>query len=248
MNGLPGKKMSGDAPDVKVTTGIGQKECSKCGIIKPMSEFAKHFTCADGHRPDCKLCVAARTKKWYWENTKKAKEMGQKWRESHKDYIKKRSREAYLADPQGRIKANLNWQMENRDKYLESRRRCAKKIRSTSKGRLNDIISGGMNSSLKIGSKGGRHWETLVDFTVEDLKKHLEKKFKPGMTWENCGRGGWHIDHIIPISAFNFELPEDIDFKRCWALKNLQPLWAAENLKKHNKLNSHFQPSFAFGI
>lgn len=58
---------------------------------------------------------------------------------------------------------------------------------------------------------------------------------------------GWHIDHKIPKSAFNFETPEDIDFKRCWALKNLQPLWAAENIKKHDRVDKPFQPSLAIG-
>jgi hypothetical protein len=46
-----------------------------------------------------------------------------------------------------------------------------------------------------------------------------------------------------PITAFNFNTPEDIDFKRCWALSNLQPLWARDNLSKQNKLIKPFQPS-----
>jgi len=56
----------------------------------------------------------------------------------------------------------------------------------------------------------------------------------------------WHIDHIIPVSAFNFTKPEHIDFNKCWALSNLQPLWAEENLSKHKKLKEAFQPSFMF--
>jgi 5-methylcytosine-specific restriction endonuclease McrA len=63
------------------------------------------------------------------------------------------------------------------------------------------------------------------------------------MTWGNYGRHGWHIDHRIPISAFNFKAPTDIDFKKCWALSNLQPLWSHENQKKYNKLLKPFQPS-----
>jgi len=91
------------------------------------------------------------------------------------------------------------------------------------------------------GSKNGRRWESLVDFTLDQLMKHLAKKFKPGMTWEN--RGEWHIDHKIPLSAFNFETPDDLDFRRAWALKNLQPLWAIDNLKKGAHLSKPFQPS-----
>jgi len=82
--------------------------------------------------------------------------------------------------------------------------------------------------------KNGSKWEIFVGYTVDDLKRHLEKQFQPSMTWDNYGK--WHIDHIIPISAFSFTRPEDIDFKQCWALENLQPLWAKENLRKSNKI------------
>lgn len=47
----------------------------------------------------------------------------------------------------------------------------------------------------------------------------------------------------LSIAVFNFSLPEHRDFKRCWALKNLQPLWASENCKKKDSLQKHFQPS-----
>jgi hypothetical protein len=76
--------------------------------------------------------------------------------------------------------------------------------------------------------------------------RHLEKQFLPGMSWENMGE--WHIDHKIPIAAFNFEKPEDIDFKRCWALKNLQPLWKSENCIKGAKIDKPFQPSLNLSL
>ena len=54
------------------------------------------------------------------------------------------------------------------------------------------------------------------------------------MTWQNYGK--WHIDHVIPKSLFNINGAKSKGFKKCWALENLQPLWADENLKKNNKL------------
>ena len=90
-----------------------------------------------------------------------------------------------------------------------------------------------------VGDKGGRSWETLVGYTLKDLKRHLEKQFTEGMSWDN--HGDWHIDHIIPKVHFNYTTAEHIDFKRCWALKNLQPLWSEDNMKKHCKLNKPFQ-------
>ncbi len=100
-----------------------------------------------------------------------------------------------------------------------------------------------MRATLKDG-KGGRSWEKLVGYTKEDLKKHIEGLFLQGMSWDNmCD---WHIDHIIPISAFNFKTTDDPDFRRCWALKNLRPLWAKDNLQKSDTLSSPMQPCLSF--
>lgn len=49
--------------------------------------------------------------------------------------------------------------------------------------------------------------------------------------------GEWHIDHIVPLSAFDITTEDSDGFKRAWALSNLRPLWAAENLKKSSARN-----------
>ena len=53
------------------------------------------------------------------------------------------------------------------------------------------------------------------------------------MSWSN--RGEWHIDHIIPCSSFN--LLDEKEQEKCFHYTNLQPLWAAENLSKSNKIS-----------
>ena len=116
------------------------------------------------------------------------------------------------------------------------------KKRKTAKGRISSLMSRAIYHSIKK-NKAGNHWEYLVGYNVDQLKAHLEEHFLPDMNWDNQGKYGWHIDHKIPIAAFNFETPEDIDFKRCWALKNLQPLWGLDNLKKRDTLEIPFQPS-----
>jgi hypothetical protein len=70
----------------------------------------------------------------------------------------------------------------------------------------------------------------IVGCTIEEFKNYIESKFKPGMTWENHGRNGWHIDHIKPYKCFDLlDLEEQ---KKCCHYTNLQPLWWHENIKK----------------
>ena len=81
--------------------------------------------------------------------------------------------------------------------------------------------------------KGGRRWELLVDYTLKDLIEHLESQFDDKMNWENYGTY-WHVDHIRPRSLFKYASPDDPEFKKCWALENLQPLEKIANFRKSN--------------
>ena len=67
--------------------------------------------------------------------------------------------------------------------------------------------------------------------SIPELRKHLESKFQEGMSWENYGK--WHIDHIKPLSSF--DLTDYSDVSLACNYKNLQPLWAEDNLKKGNR-------------
>lgn len=86
-----------------------------------------------------------------------------------------------------------------------------------------------VRQSLRSG-KAGRSWEALVGYGLSDLRARLESRFTPGMTWANYG--AWHIDHVVPRVAFTFASERDPGFRACWAISNLQPLWAADNLSK----------------
>tara|TARA_Y100000310_G_scaffold110647_1_gene109072 strand:+ start:183 stop:842 length:660 start_codon:yes stop_codon:yes gene_type:complete len=67
---------------------------------------------------------------------------------------------------------------------------------------------------------------------ISEVKLHLESQFKNGMTWSNHGE--WHIDHIKPCASFNLICP--VQQLACFHYKNLQPLWALENMRKSSKL------------
>ena len=133
------------------------------------------------------------------------------------------------------------WRKNNPERVKEINKKYAKKKRSMLNGKLNSIMGSNISTSLR-GYKRGRSWERLVGYTLEDLKKHLSNNFKKEMSWDNYG-SYWHIDHKIPIAAFNFLSPSDHDFKVCWGLKNLCPLEKTANMVKGATLEHPFQPS-----
>ena len=86
-----------------------------------------------------------------------------------------------------------------------------------------------LHKALKNTFKSGSAVKDL-GCSIEYLKAYLEGQFEPGMTWDNWGRRGWHIDHIRPLASFDLTDPEQ--FKQAVHYTNLQPLWAKDNLKK----------------
>lgn len=128
---------------------------------------------------------------------------------------------------------------------ITARRARERRARSP-KRRLHERISARVRQSLR-GDKYRRSWEALVGYTLAELHWHLDRTMPAGFTWDDFAAGDLHVDHIIPVAAFNFTKAEDIDFKRCWALSNLRLLPAQENLAKKATLSAPFQPSLAIG-
>ena len=151
----------------------------------------------------------------------KKRERDHKWDKAHPEKIRKSKRKFHKAHP---------------ERVLEWNRKCNERRRRTDpRFRLDKNIGNVIGQCLK-GRKAGIHWEILVGYTIEDLKKYLEKQFDEKMSWENYGLY-WDVDHIKPISLFRYTLPEDPEFKQCWALENLQPLEHMTNVRKSN----HYQ-------
>ena len=69
------------------------------------------------------------------------------------------------------------------------------------------------------------------------------------MSWSNYGRpnnevkNGWHIDHIRPLSSFDFTEADKLEetLLKAWHYTNLQPLWGLENIKKGNKYENNIK-------
>jgi len=114
--------------------------------------------------------------------------------------------------------------------------RCrAKEDHRTYRKRLAKI-AGAVRARLHTALRGNKKSAKTAELTgcsFEQLKAHLEKQFRPGMTWDNRGKV-WHIDHIKPCAKFDLSLPDAQ--RACFQYTNLQPLFARENRVKGAKM------------
>jgi len=97
------------------------------------------------------------------------------------------------------------------------------KIARNLRGRLSQAIRNGYKSGSAIDDLG---------CSITNLKAYLESRFLPGMSWNNYGKHGWHVDHIKPLCRF--DLTDEVQLKKACHYTNLQPLWAKDNLEKRH--------------
>ena len=163
--------------------------------------------------------IYARFKKWYQNNPeqrKKAKEYREKNKEKLLKYF-----EEYRKKPGYKKKFNLY--MKN---YMNN------KLKTDPDFKLKMQLRHRIYLALKVkGISKSKRTMKLLGCTVEELWKHLESKFQPGMTKENYGK--WHVDHIKPCASFDLTDPKQQFI--CFHYTNLQPLWAKDNIRKGAK-------------
>jgi len=213
---------------------INLSESHKGKKMPPMTEEAKrNISKAKKGNPSGRL-----GEKFTKEHCKKISEAKKRYKftEEHKNNISiaikgKKYSVKFSGENSPRWKGGKK---ENNKRYYDKHKNDLKTI-------INNRMRCGIGHSLKIGTKNGNHWEFLVPYTYKQLEIRLKSTIPKEYTWKDFLSCKLEIDHIIPINAFNFEKPEDFDFKRCWALSNLRLLPAKENMIKHNKLIKPFQ-------
>ena len=173
-------------------------------------------------------------KEYRQKNNTKIKEYQKEYRDANKEKRKIEGKKYWIDNKEKINEQRKEYRVNNKEKIQKYHREYYKiKLKINPNFKLNRSMGYGIWDSLR-GNKNGKHWETFVDYTQEDLRVHLENQFKDGMTWENYGK--WQVDHKIPKSIFNITTAKSKGFKKCWNLNNLQPMWAEENNKKNNSL------------
>jgi hypothetical protein len=180
------------------------KKCTACKIEYGLDQFYKKSG-EKGHRSKCMACTSNGHRSYYQKN---------------KDTILKKAAEDYRQDSRKFIDRVQRYRKSGRGSHRNR----------SLKYRLAKRISGQLRRCLRGGKLGNKTAE-LVGWSADELKSHLERQFVKGMTWENMSE--WHIDHIVPLSSFDIDGPESKNIKTAWALTNLRPIWARENMKKH---------------
>jgi len=175
-----------------------------------------------------KVRARAAKKRWRDKNRAKQHALTIAWQRRNRARINKQYRDRYAANPE-LYRAELKAKRGRMGaKYRAQIKRARMKMRSTPEGMLYHRMSQSVRSAL-LDSKRKCKWENLLGYSVEELKAHLESQFTEGMTWDKFFGGGIHIDHVIPRMNFNYISSNDLQFKQCWALSNLRPIWPKEN-------------------
>ena len=193
---------------------IAKKICSVCGCEKPATPvfFDRQAKGKHGLTAQCKVCKS---------------EYMCKYREDNKERIRERGTQYYLQNREAVLKYSRAWAKKNREEIN-------RKNRERRRGNINYNVRSRLNNQLKRALAGNTKTESIVlllGCSMKEFVSHMESQFSEGMSWDNYGRYGWHIDHIKPCASFN--LADPLQQKECFHYTNLQPLWCKDNMRKH---------------
>lgn len=230
------------------------RTCKTCKVEFPLTkEFFHSRNKIDKNgeeqfRHTCKKCQSNIHKEYRLKNHETILAVQRKNYRKHLPHIKQ-----YRNENKENIKKTIqSWRMKNKDKIRQQgiewnnnhksqrnewlRQYMRNKYNKNNEFKLLCLMRSRIRKSLKLQEvvKNKRTLE-LLGCTLPELREHIEKQFSEGMTWDNYGTNGWHIDHIRPCAAYN--LTDVEEQKCCFNYKNLKPMWGTENIRKSSYLN-----------
>lgn len=213
----------------KIENNIEKKHCPTCNSWKELNDFTKQSSSWDNLCRMCRNCFNQ-----YKQNKRKTDlNYQQKELEYKKNYQlsgrkKEMSDKRYSENKEEIIKKQMVYNKKRYHEDMEYKMKTALRNRMNKCLKIKDIKK--CNSTIE-----------LIGCTPNFVKEYLKKKFTEEMSWQNHGTF-WHIDHIIPISAF--DLNNEKEQIACFHYTNLQPLSVTDNLVKSNKYNEEEKKAF----
>lgn len=193
----------------KTINNINYRICATCFNEKELNKDNFYFHSKDKFKYDCIECVAKIMSKYYDENKD--------------DIIKKHSEYAlikYNIDSSYKLRSRISWSV----RFMLTNNKA---------------------------NKCGESILKYLAYSIEELKTHIESQFEPWMSWNNWGPYNkktwndndsstwvWHIDHMISQSDLPYNSMEHPNFQKCWALENLRPYSAKQNVLDGNRKNN----------
>lgn len=236
------------------------KKCSTCKIEKSLDDFYNRKDRKDGKVSQCKICCGKTETKRKEKDTEKHRANIKKYNAERKEkvkewYLKKskcpewieKQRQKRIKNKERISEYHKKYNLKNKEKrkqihkiwYQKNKKTINEKNLIRRKNNQNHNLACKLRSSLlcKLKYFKARKIESaikLLGCTIDFFREYIESKFKPGMSWDNHGLYGWHLDHIIPCKFF--DLTKEEEQKKCFHYSNFQPLWAGENLSKGAKI------------
>lgn len=202
------------------------KICGGCHVSKLYSDFNQCRTGRFGLHNHCRCCQAIAKRNYYTANREHEITASAAYQKTPKAVTSRRAR--YVRDKIAILEAN---RIRRRSPKARSNALCAQRAREEKTPYLKIVRN--LRTKVRkvlIGINKSASTLQMLGCSIDELKQHLESRFQPGMTWNNYGYYGWHVDHIRPCSSFDFNDPAAQ--AQCFHYTNLQPLWRIDNQSK----------------
>ena len=203
------------------------------------------------HYENNKLQILEERKEYAKINKTKIAQTKKRYYKNNKPKLLNQAKENYLNKKETKLQYGKEYAKNNKRKVLDSQNKSKRnRRRKDPVYRFRQNISRYILFALRS-QRSSKNQCSILEFFPSTLKEtwnHIESQFEWWMTRENQGRyiaaewddndpatWKWQLDHIISQFNLPYTSMEDENFKKCWALSNLRPLSAKQNVLDGNR-------------
>jgi hypothetical protein len=212
------------------------KICTKCKESKDLEAFTKNKRYKSGYHSQCKSCTYSLRKSQVSANPDQYRESRKKHYQANIEKMRAEKRKYIAKSKPQKIAYDAEYRKANKDKIAAYKKEWASKMKNDPIYKIKKNLRRRVHHALMGENKSAATFE-LIGCSPEDFKKHIESLWLEGMSWDNYGPSGWHVDHIK--ECHTFDLSDSKQQQECFHYSNQRPLWAKDNLSRsrpsHNR-------------